>query len=87
MIAGQQAVGPVWRDLGIAIALYIGFSVIGHLVWEIAQLPLYSLWHTASRAELAFAVLHCTGGDLLLAASVLVASLWSADTTLSRSKE
>jgi hypothetical protein len=75
MIEGRQAVGPVWRDLGIAIVLYIGFSAIGHLVWEIAQLPLYSLWRTASRAELAFAVLHCTAGDLLIAASVLVASL------------
>jgi hypothetical protein len=75
MIARQQAVGPVWRNLGIAFALYIGFSAIGHLVWEIAQLPLYSLWYTASRAELAFAVLHCTAGDLLIAASVLVASL------------
>ncbi len=75
MTAGQQAFGPAWRDLGVAIALYIAMSAIGHLVWEIAQLPLYSLWNTASRAELAFAVLHCTGGDLLIAASVLVASL------------
>jgi hypothetical protein len=75
MIARQHVVGPVWRDLGIAFALYIGFSAIGHLIWEIAQLPLYSLWYTASRAELAFAVLHCTAGDLLIAASVLVASL------------
>jgi hypothetical protein len=75
MTAGQQSVGPVWRDLGVAIALYIGFSAIGHLVWEVVQLPLYSLWHTASRGELAFAVLHCTAGDVLIAASVLVASL------------
>lgn len=75
MIEGRQAVGPVWRHLGVAIALYIGFSAIGHLVWEIVQLPLYSLWRTASRGELAFAVLHCTAGDLLIAGSVLVASL------------
>jgi hypothetical protein len=75
MTAGQQAFGPAWRELGVAIALYIAMSAIGHLVWEIVQLPLYSLWRTASRGELAFAVLHCTGGDVLIAGSVLVASL------------
>jgi len=65
----------VWRERGSAIALYLGLSTLGHLTWEIVQLPLYGLWRTASNRELAFAVVHCTGGDLLIATSVLLASL------------
>lgn len=37
------------------------------LAWEVAQLPLYTIWQTASWRELAVAVLHCTAGDGLLA--------------------
>ena len=64
----------VWRERGVALALYVGLSAVGHLAWEVAQLPLYELWHTASRSEIAFAVLHCTGGDVLIASSTLFAS-------------
>ena len=59
----------------MALALYVVLSVVGHLLWEIAQLPLYTLWWTASRAELTFAVLHCTGGDVLIAMNALFASI------------
>lgn len=71
----ERTLGLDWRERGISVAFYIGASAIGHLVWEIVQLPLYSLWRTATRGELAFAVLHCTAGDLLIATSVLVTSL------------
>lgn len=57
------------------LALYLVFSALGHLIWEIVQLPLYGLWHTAPVAEITFAVLHCTAGDLLIATSVLLVSL------------
>lgn len=70
-----RPIGPRWRKRLIALALYTVLSAGGHLVWEIVQLPLYSLWLTASRAELAFVVLHCTGGDVLIAANVLLASV------------
>jgi len=46
-----------------------------HLVWEIVQLPLYSLWKTGTLREQAFAVLHCTGGDILIAGSSLLTAL------------
>lgn len=59
----------------IALGLYAGLAATGHLLWEIVQLPLYTLWRTASRAELTFAVLHCTGGDVLIAMNVLLASV------------
>src|SRR5690606_3683987 len=54
---------------------YTGLSAAAHLVWEIAQLPLYRLWHTASPGELAFAVLHCTGGDVLIAVCALLVTI------------
>lgn len=53
-----------WR----AAARYLAFSSVLHLGWETAHLPLYTLW-LAPLNERAFALLHCTGGDLLIAAS------------------
>jgi hypothetical protein len=54
---------------------YLGFSLIGHLIWEIVQLPLYTLWTTGSVQQKAFAVVHCTIGDVLIAAAALLLSL------------
>jgi hypothetical protein len=65
---GQQ----VWIG---AMRRYIVASAVAHLVWEIVQLPLYTLWRTGTRGEQAFAVLHCTGGDLLIAGSALLMAL------------
>jgi hypothetical protein len=45
------------------------------LVWEVVQLPLYTIWWTGTAAEVAFAVLHCTAGDLVIMTSSLVAAL------------
>lgn len=50
-------------------------SLVSHLIWEIIQLPLYTIWSTASPHEIAFAVLHCTAGDLLIALATLMGSL------------
>lgn len=52
--------------------LVIGF---GNLAWEFAQLPLYTIWHEAGWRENVFAVLHCTGGDLLIASAALFGTL------------
>lgn len=38
-------------------------------------MPLYTLWETATTGEIAFAVLHCTGGDLLIAAGALALAI------------
>ena len=73
--AAENASGPRWRERLIALALYAALSAVGYFLWEITQLPLYSLWWTASRTELAFAVLHCTSGDVLIALNVLLASV------------
>src|SRR5271169_5582712 len=48
------------------VVLYIGLAAIGHLFWETAQLPLYTLWRTGTPREIVTAVIHCTGGDILI---------------------
>jgi hypothetical protein len=54
-----------------AVVRYLGVVAVGNLVWEAVQLPLYTLWRTASPAYLAFAALHCWAGDLLIASATL----------------
>lgn len=58
------------------IRRYIVYSAIGHLLWESAHIPLYTIWIEGSWSEIAFAVVHCTGGDLLIAMSTLLLSLF-----------
>ena len=54
---------------------YLGTSAALHLVWEIVQLPLYTIWRSETAREIATAVVHCTAGDLMIAALSLVTSL------------
>lgn len=63
------------RWLG-TLRIYLVISAFSHLTWETIQLPLYTIWSTATYGELAFAVLHCTGGDMLIALATLIASLF-----------
>lgn len=46
-----------------------------NLAWETAQLPLYTLWKEASPAYVAFSVVHCTLGDVLIGSAALVLAL------------
>ena len=45
---------------------------IGNLIWETAQLPLYTLWRTEPVRSLWRAVLHCTAADVVIATVILV---------------
>jgi hypothetical protein len=54
---------------------YVAVLLIGHLVWEIAQLPLYTIWRDGTSGQIAFAVAHCTAGDLLIGMGALFAAL------------
>jgi hypothetical protein len=49
-------------------------SLLGHAVWEVVQLPLFTLWQEAPLRTVAIAALHCLGGDLAIASAVLVAA-------------
>ena len=61
-----------WLD---TLRRYVLFVAAANLRWEIFHLPLYPIWEKGTAAEIAFAVLHCTGGDVLIALSCLMAAL------------
>jgi hypothetical protein len=58
-----------------ALRVYLGTIALGDLAWEAAHLPLYTIWRTGTLGEKAFAVVHCTGGDLLIALACLALAL------------
>jgi len=57
------------------IRRYLVALAIGNLLWETAQMPLYTLWRTGTPGVIADAVLHCTLGDVLIGAVTLIAAL------------
>lgn len=60
-----------WQTVARMTARYVAAVAAGNLVWEFAQLPLFTLWRTAQPAYLTFVALHCWLGDLLIALSCL----------------
>ena len=58
-----------------ALRRYLGVSVVAHLIWEVLQLPLYTVWTTGTLAQQAFAVIHCTLGDAMIAGLSLLVAL------------
>jgi hypothetical protein len=65
-----------WRsDWLTTIRRYLLASVVGHLVWEMGQVPLYTIWQTGTTRDIATAVLHCTLGDLSIALVALSLAL------------
>jgi hypothetical protein len=53
-------------------------AAAGHLLWETAQLPLYTIWSTSRWGEILFAVIHCTAGDALITAAALMLAIFTA---------
>jgi hypothetical protein len=67
-----------WRSRSTWAAIlrgYLPFVAFGHFAWEIAQLPLYTIWTAGTPREIAFAVAHCTAGDILIAIVSLALAL------------
>jgi len=62
----------VWRFL---FARYLVLFMPLSLLWEIAHLPLYTLWSQAPPATIVYALIHCTLGDMLIGALALLAAL------------
>lgn len=58
-----------------ALRTYLAVIAAGNLVWEFLHMPLYTIWPTGTWAEIVFAALHCTGGDILIALSTLTLAL------------
>lgn len=61
-----------WRFL---LARYAPALAVLSLAWELMQLPLYTLWQEAPPRTIAYAVLHCTAGDVLIGTCALLAAL------------
>jgi hypothetical protein len=59
----------------VTIRRYLGVTLIANLIWEIVQLPLYTLWTTGTVRQQAFAIVHCTIGDAMIAALCLILAL------------
>lgn len=66
---------PVQGNWLQALRAYLLFVFLANLAWEILQLPLYTIFWEKSAAEIAFAIAHCTAGDILIATVCLVAAL------------
>jgi hypothetical protein len=58
-----------------ALRTYVAVLGGANLMWEVAHMPLYTLWREGTAGEIAFAAIHCTGGDLLIGLSALVVAL------------
>ena len=71
--------GPHWyRDR--ASLKFIAFRYVPllgalNLIWEIAQLPLYTLWEKSPPSFIAYAVVHCTLGDVAIGTLALLVAL------------
>lgn len=68
-VISREAAGPA--SPARLFGLYLLVAGSGHLAWEVMQLPFYALWRTETAGEIAFAVVHCTLGDLLIATAAL----------------
>ena len=67
----------IWSALAFAL----------NLAWEIAHVRLYTIWAEADRASVAWALLHCSLGDVVIALAMFALAgivLWRADWPASR---
>ena len=75
----HRATGAIWyrdRKAWRLIALgYLPWLAGLNLAWEAAQVRLYTLWTEAEPAYVAFALGHCTLGDVLIGAISLLLAL------------
>ncbi|HUZ64616.1 MAG TPA: hypothetical protein VMU82_13020 [Acetobacteraceae bacterium] len=67
-----QTVATRWLSV---LRRYLLAAGAGNLVWEFGQMPLYTLWQSGTRREIALAALHCAAGDVGIAAGALALGL------------
>ncbi len=67
----RKGLDPIPSNIPRAAGIYLSVIVIGNLVWETLQLPLYAIWQDGTVLQQAIAVTHCTVGDVLIASTSL----------------
>ena len=55
------------RTSALLIWQWALLALVMHLLWEIGQLPLYTLWQEEEAWRIALYVLHCVLGDVMIA--------------------
>ncbi|MGQ0546704.1 MAG: hypothetical protein ACT4P3_15430 [Betaproteobacteria bacterium] len=61
-----------WRMLALR---YLPWLAALNLGWEAVHVPLYTLWSEASPGYIAFSIVHCTLGDVLIGTAALALAL------------
>jgi hypothetical protein len=72
-VSGDTPVAaPNWLA---TLRFYLVLSLPLHFSWETLQLPLYTIGESGTIWQNAHAVVHCTAGDVMIAALSLLAAL------------
>lgn len=66
---------PARRHWLTVLRSYAAVAVMGNLTWEFAHVPLYTIWRTETASSVAFTVVHCTAGDVVLALGTFAVAL------------
>ena len=61
--------------LRLIAARYLPWLAGFSLAWEIGHAPLYTLWEESRSGYIAFSILHCTVGDVMIGLGALSAAL------------
>ena len=75
------------RGIFARACLWAALAFALNLTWEIAQVRLYTIWAEADRLSVAWALLHCSLGDVLIALAMFLLAgimLWRSDWPASR---
>lgn len=62
----------------LIVLRYVPWFAGLNLLWEAAHVRLYTLWYEATPRYIAFSVLHCTLGDVLIGLAALFTALIAA---------
>ncbi len=65
---------PITRRFLKLLLRWIAAAFLLHAIWEVAHLPLYTLWDEPDRWRVVRYVLHCLAGDVLIAATTYLAA-------------
>lgn len=80
-LSKQSGVTPPWTAWKTSASLIWRWAILAlglHLLWEIGQLPFYTVWEEANAWRIALYVTHCVLGDVMIAtlAYLAVALAW-----------